>query len=97
MTLIGFGIENSLNETMAENILTRTYAKDRSIELRMVPGLIVRVMKGFTVEAGADIAGVRSSWSRTSVNGAPAAKESKVSADLSINLLRLSLGFYYYF
>lgn len=97
MTLVGFGIANELNETVAENLLTRTYSKDRSIELRMAPGLIIKIMKTFTVEAGADIAGIRSSWSRTSVNGAPAARESSVSADLSVNLLRLSLGFYYYF
>jgi hypothetical protein len=58
---------------------------------------MVKVIRGFSVEAGAQIAGINAKWSNTSVNNVPYSKKESVSTNLSINLLRLSLGFYYYF
>lgn len=97
LVLLGGQIDNKLTESTTLNMLTRTTVKDRMIQLRLVPGLMVNVVKGFALEAGVDIAGIQASWSQTEVNGNPSTKKSEVSADLTINLLRLSLGFYYYF
>ncbi len=95
--LAGGTLNNSLTESTTEAILTRKFVKDRTIELRFVPGAMINVIDGFSVEAGAEIAGIRSKWSDTSINGVPTTHKQSVSADLSINLLRLSLGFYYFF
>lgn len=97
LVLLGTTFSNELSETIAQDVLTRRYTKDKLVELRFVPGVMVNVVKGFAVEVGADVAGIRSSWSETEINGEPTTKKSSVSADLTINLLRLSLGFYYYF
>lgn len=97
LVLLGGTISNQLTEAVTDNMLTRTYTTDRLIELRLVPGVMVNVVKGFSIEVGANVAGIQSSWSETEVNGEPTTKKTSTSADLTINLLRLSLGFYYYF
>ncbi len=97
MVLLGGRISNAKTESTKIGIVTTTETKDKLIELRLVPGLMVNIVKGFCLDLGTDIAGVKSSWSNTTVNGNPTTKKSEVSADLTINLLRLSLGFYYYF
>lgn len=97
LLLLGGETSNQVNESTTLTILTTTTVKDRLIELRLVPGLMVNIVKGFCLEAGVDIAGFQASWSQTEVNDEPTTKKSEVSADLTINLLRLSLGFYYYF
>lgn len=97
LLLLGGGISNEVDESTTLTILKTTTVKSKLVELRVVPGIMVNVVKGFTLEAGADIAGFRSAWSQTMVNSEPATKKSQVSADLTINLLRFSLGLYYYF
>ncbi|WP_214229243.1 hypothetical protein [Pedobacter sp. B4-66] len=95
--LLGGSFNNQLKESTTDAVLTRTFIKDRVAELRFVPGIMIKVVRGFGVETGAQIAGVNAKWSRTMVNGEPYTKKESVSANLSINLLRLSLGFYYFF
>ncbi|KUJ59515.1 hypothetical protein AR687_22875 [Flavobacteriaceae bacterium CRH] len=95
--LAGGSFANQLKESTAYGILTRTFVEDRSAEIRFVPGIMVKVIRGFSVEAGAQIAGINAKWSNTSVNNVLYSKKESVSTNLSINLLRLSLGFYYYF
>lgn len=97
LVILGGRIGNSLTESVSQNILTRTYTQDRLVEMRIVPGIMINVVGGFTVEVGTDIAGFQSSWSHTEVNNQPTTNKSEVSADLTINLLKLSLGFFYYF
>ncbi len=95
--LVGGTFNNSLTESTTDAVLTRKFVQDRTAELRFIPGAMVNVIDGFSIEAGAEIAGIRSKWSDTSINGEPYTHKQSVSADLSINLLRLSLGFYYFF
>ena len=95
--LLGGNLNNQLKESTTDAVLTRTFVKDRVVELRFVPGIMVKVVKGFGVETGAQIAGINAKWSSTQINGEPYSKKESVSANLSINLLRLSLGFYYFF
>jgi len=95
--LAGGSFANQLKESTADALLTRTFIEDRSVEIRFVPGIMVKVIRGFSVEAGAQIAGINAKWSNTEVNNIPYSKKESVSTNLSINLLRLSLGFYYYF
>jgi hypothetical protein len=95
--LVGGSFSNQLKEATAGAILTRTFVEDRSAEIRFVPGIMVKVIRGFSVEAGAQIAGMNAKWSNTRVNNVPYSEKESLSTNLSINLLRLSLGFYYYF
>ncbi len=64
--LIKFGgtFENSLTETVSNDILTRVYTESKSIELLFYPGLMARVSAGFCIEAGIEIAGFKSRMER---------------------------------
>lgn len=95
--LFGGNFNNQLKESTTDGVLTRTFVKDRMAELRFVPGIMIKVVRGFGIETGAQVAGINAKWSNTTINGEPYTKKESVSANLSINLLRLSLGFYYFF
>lgn len=95
--LLGTSFSSSLEERTTDDLLTRTYSKDRSIELQINPGIMVNVVKGFSVEVGAQIAGFKATWSEIKVNDAITEKSHGTDSDFSINLLRLNIGFYYYF
>lgn len=95
--LLGGNFNNQLKESTTDAVLTRTFVKDRVAELRFVPGIMIKVVRGFGIETGAQVAGLNAKWSSTTINEEPYTKKESVSANLSINLLRLSLGFYYFF
>jgi hypothetical protein len=95
--LLGGTYKSKLLESTTESVLTRTFVENKSVELRFSPGIQVHVIRGFCMEAGTEIAGIRKSWNLTTVNGEATTKGSSFTADLTINLLRLRLGFYYYF
>ena len=95
--LLGGQTERELKESVSEGILTRTFISTNAISLRILPGIMVNVIDGFCVEAGLEIAGLRGSWSDTEVNGIHRSDKYAVSGDLTLNLLRMTLGFYYYF
>ena len=95
--LIGGTMDRTLTESLTNSVLKRTFVENYSAELKFSPGIMINVIEGFSVETGAEIGGIRSKWSNTIINGVPYTKKQSVSTDLSINLLRLSLGFYYFF
>lgn len=97
MIKLGGVVENSLTEKVTSDILERTYMQRRSIELLFYPGLMVQIEKGFAIEVGLEIAGIIIQWTDTEVNGVAGASESLVSADFNINILKLGVGFYYYY
>jgi hypothetical protein len=97
MIKLGGVVENSLTEKVTSDILERAYTQRRSIELLFYPGLMVQIEKGFAIEVGLEIAGIKTQWTDTEVNGVAGASESLVSADFNINILKLGIGFYYYY
>ncbi|MEN9686942.1 MAG: hypothetical protein RLZZ28_2728 [Bacteroidota bacterium] len=97
LAMLGYVAKNSLEESTSQGVLQRTYSQDKSVELNLAPGLMVNVIKGFAVETGMQIAGFQYAWSNSVIDGVPTTKQHSVSGDFTINLLRLNLGFYYYF
>lgn len=95
--LLGTSFKNTIEERTTDDLLKRTYSKDRSIELQINPGIMVNVVKGFSVEISAQVAGFSATWSETQVNDEVTEKSHGTDSDFSINLLRLNIGFYYYF
>lgn len=95
--LLGTSFKNSIEERTTDELLKRTYSKERSLELQINPGIMVNVVKGFSVEVGAQIAGFNATWSETQINDEITEKSHGTDSDFSINLLRLNIGFYYYF
>lgn len=95
--LLGTSFKKSIEERTTDDLLKRTYSKDRSLELQINPGIMVNVVKGFSVEVGTQIAGFSATWSETKINDEITEKSHGTDSDFSINLLRLNIGFYYYF
>ncbi len=87
----------TLQEAETSDILTRTFTNYNTLNFGIVPGIQVLVAKGFAVEADISIAGLQSSWSKSSINGEPATDSKSTSVSFDINLLSLNIGFYYYF
>jgi len=94
---LGGTFENSLTETVSNDILTRIYTESKSIELLFYPGLMARVSAGFCIEAGLEIAGFKGEWTDSKINEEAGASESLFSADFTINILKVGIGFYYYY
>lgn len=95
--LLGGQNKSKLTESITNGELKRVYVENNSLELRFSPGIQVQVIRGFCVEAGTEVAAFRKSWNQTTENGNATTKGSSFTADLTINLLRFRLGFYYYF
>jgi len=94
---LGGTFENSLTETVSNDILTRIYTESKSIELIFYPGLMAHVSAGFCIEAGLEIAGFKAEWIDSQKNGEAGASESSFSGDFTINILKVGIGFYYYY
>lgn len=97
LVLLGANFKNIIEERTTDDLLKRSYTKNKVIELQINPGIMVNIVKGFSVEVGAQVAGISTSWSETKVNNEITEKSHATDADFSINLLRLNIGFYYYF
>lgn len=97
LVLLGANFKNIIEERTTDNLLKRSYTNNEVIELQINPGIMVNVVKGFSIEIGAQVAGLSTFWSQTKINEEITEKSSGTDADFSINLLRLNLGFYYYF
>lgn len=97
LVLLGANFKNIIEERTTDNLLKRIYTKNEVVELQINPGIMVNIVKGFSVEVGAQVAGISTSWSQTKTNDEITEKSHGTDADFSINLLRLNVGFYYYF
>ncbi|KLT68250.1 hypothetical protein [Flavobacterium sp. ABG] len=97
LVLLGTSFKHIIEERTTNDLLKRSYTKDVALELQINPGIMVNVVKGFSIEVGAQIAGFSSTWSKTTLNNEVTEKSHATDADFSINLLRLNIGFYYYF
>ncbi|MDX2133459.1 MAG: hypothetical protein SFV52_01655 [Saprospiraceae bacterium] len=94
---ITIGRDRLLSESLTENVLTRTYTTTNSFSLGMNPGINVLVVKGFAVELGVFAAGLSNSTKTIYVNDVKSSEVKRSDLDLKLNILALTIGFFYYF
>jgi len=85
------------NESFSQDILTRTYTHQTSVRLGISPGIQVFIVEGFATEVGVNVAGLTGTRKVVSVNGVEDSSVETFDLDLRLNILSLSISFYYYF
>lgn len=94
---VGWTADRSLVESFSQDVLTRTYNNKNTIQLGLNPGIQVFVVDGFATEIGVNVAGLSGSRKKQSVNGVANSAINTFDVDLKLNILSLSISFYYYF
>jgi hypothetical protein len=89
--------DNNLNETLTQQVLTRTYTTINSVQLGFSPGIQVFIIDGFATELGVNIAGISGGAKKVYVNGVEDSKSNRLDIDLKLDILSASISFYYYF
>ena len=97
ITGIAWSVDRNTIESTSQDILTRTYTNKNTLQLGISPGIQVFVLKGFATEVGVNVAGLTASRKEVSVNGVPDSSVDTFDVDLKIDVLSLSISFYYYF
>lgn len=96
-TELGFAIDQSIEETNANEIITRKLTKEWSVGLGVRPGLLAFIVNNFAVEASVNIAGIGVTVKEVNQTDEPDVNVSSANLDLKIDLLQLNLGFIAYF
>jgi hypothetical protein len=98
-TLVGIGFIDDRNnsESFSQDLLTRTYTHQTSLQLGISPGIQVFIVEGFATEVGVNVAGLSGTQKVVTVNGIEDSSVNTFDLDLRLNILSLSLSFYYYF
>lgn len=96
-TELGFTIDQSIQQTRIDEVITRSLKKEWGMGLGIRPGLLVFVLKNAAMEASVNIAGIGFSVSETNETDKPDAIVKSADLDLKIDLLQLNLGFITYF
>jgi hypothetical protein len=97
--LVGIAYIDDRNnsESFSQDILTRTYTHQTSVRLGISPGIQVFIVEGFATEVGVNVAGLSGTRKVVSVNGVEDSSVETFDLDLRLNILSLSISFYYYF
>jgi len=96
-TELGFFIDQSIEETTTNEIVTRKLTDEWGLGLGIRPGLLAFVMRNFAVEASVNIAGIGFTVTEITQTDMPDVNVSSANLDLKIDLLQLNLGFITYF
>jgi hypothetical protein len=96
-TELGFSIEQSIEETVTNEVVTRKLSKERLYGLGIRPGLLAFMVKNFGVEASVNLAGIGFTVLESSQTDKPDTKIKTADLSLKIDLLQLNLGFVTYF
>jgi len=96
-TELGFFIDQSIEETNTNDIITRKLTDEWGLSLGIRPGLLAFVMRNFAVEASVNIAGIGVTVTEITQTDMPDVIVSSADLDLKIDLLQLNLGFVTYF
>ena len=96
-TELGFSLDQSIQQTRIEEVITRSLKKEWGMGLGIRPGLLVFVLKNSAMEASVNIAGIGFSVSEIKETDKPDAIVKSADLDLKIDLLQLNLGFITYF
>jgi hypothetical protein len=89
--------DRNTSETFSQDVLTRTYTSKNALQLGISPGIQVFVAKGFATEVGVNVAGLSATRKEVAVNGVDDSSVNTLDLDLRVNILSLSISFYYYF
>lgn len=93
----GFGIDQSIEETTTNEIVTHKLAREWGMGSGVRPGLLAFVLKNFAVETSVNVAGAKYTITEINSTNAPDTKVQSGSLDVKIDLLQLNLGFIGYF
>lgn len=94
---ISWVADRNTSENFSQDVLTRTYTQKDALQLGFSPGIQVFVVDGFATEVGVNVAGFSASQKEISVNGVDDSSVNTFDLDLRLNILSLSIAFYYYF
>lgn len=95
-TEMGFSINQSIEESVTNEVVTRTLEREWGMGLGVRPGLLAFVMKNFAVEASVNIAGIGFTVLEVNKTDEPDVNVRSAELDLKIDLLQLNLGFITY-
>jgi hypothetical protein len=95
-TELQVNIQQSLTETTADNVVTRTLNTSQVYGIGVRPGLQVFVINNFAFEATVNLAGINYTRSRIETTNLPAETVTKGSIDFKIDILQVNLGFLIY-
>lgn len=96
-TELRFTLDQSIEETEVNEIVTRSLRDEYGFGIGVRPGLLAFVMKNFAVEASVNVAGIGFSVTEVSSTGQPDVSVQSANLDLRIDILQLNLGFITYF
>jgi hypothetical protein len=96
-TELQFGYGSRVQESLTNNILTRTYTNTLYYGLEMRPGLLAFIVENFGFEVNVGAFGLSSSVEKIKKTNEPDGKVKNNDLSLKINLLQLSFGFAAYF
>jgi hypothetical protein len=96
-TELRFSLNQAIEETDLNEIVTRTYREEWGLGIGVRPGLLAFVMNNFAVEASVNVAGIGFSVLEVNETGKPDVNISSANLDLKIDILQLNLGFVTYF
>jgi hypothetical protein len=96
-TEMGFSINQSIEESVTNEIVTRKLENELVAGIGVRPGLLAFIMKNFAVEVSVNIAGLGFSVKEISTTDEPDVKVQSAELDLKIDILQLNLGFISYF
>lgn len=94
---IAWVADRNTSENLSQDVLTRTYTSKNALQLGISPGIQVFVVDGFATEVGVNVAGFSAAQKEVSVNGVDDSSVNTFDLDLRVNILSLSISFYYYF
>jgi hypothetical protein len=96
-TELQFGSGSRVQESITNNILTRTYTNTFFYGLEMRPGLLAFIVENFGFEVNVGAFGLSSSIEKIKKTNEPDGQVKNNDLSLKINLLQLSFGFAAYF
>lgn len=89
--------ESKLKETTTEEILNRQHYTIHKTGIGLRPGVLVLVQKGFGFEVSLNVLGFTYNLETNTNTGKPDTKKTETDVDLKLDVLKLNLGFSYYF
>jgi hypothetical protein len=96
-TELQIGGGTRVDESITNNILTRTYTEATFYGLQMRPGLLAFIVDNFGFEVNVGAFGLSRKKEKISTTGQPDGEVTTGDLDLKINLLQLAFGFAAYF
>lgn len=89
--------ESKLKETTTQEILNRQHFTNHNMGIGLRPGVLVMVKDGFGFEISLNVLGLTYEIETNTNTDKPDTKKTQADFDLKLDILKLNLGFSYYF